>query len=104
MRAAEAAGRTSRPRSENGRRDGLSGTKNGALLRQAALEFDVLLTVDQGISYQQNLAGLDLALIIMTATSNDINDLRPMMPEVLRVLATIRPGQVVTVGTATLSA
>lgn len=44
---------------------GWSGTKNGALLRQTALEFDVLLTVDQGISYQQNLAGLDLALVIM---------------------------------------
>jgi hypothetical protein len=75
-----------------------SGTKNTALLQLAAAEFDVFLTVDQGIPYQQNLQGLDLALVIIKAPSNDINDLRPKMPEVLRVLETIQPGQVVHVG------
>ena len=61
---------------------GWGGTKNGALLRRAALEFDVLLTVDQGIPYQQNILGLSLALVIIKAPSNDINDLRPKMSEV----------------------
>lgn len=75
-----------------------AGTKNGALLRRAASESDVVLTVDQGIPYQQNLEGLSLALVIIKAPSNDINDLRPKMPEGLRVLATIHPGQVVQVG------
>ena len=74
-----------------------AGTKNGVLLRRAASEFDVLLTVDQGIPYQQNLEALSLALIIVKAPSNDIKDLRPKMSEVLRVLATIQPGQVVQV-------
>ena len=74
---------------------GWAGTKNGALLRRAATEFDVLLTVDQGIPYQQNIEALSLALIIIRAPSNDINDLRPKMSEVSRVLATIQPGQVV---------
>ena len=74
-----------------------AGTKNGALLRRAVLEFDVLLTVDQGIPYQQNIEGLSLALIIIKAPSNDINDLRPKMPKVLYVLETVQPGQVVTV-------
>jgi len=55
----------------------------------------MLLTVDQGIPYQQNIEGLSLALVIIKAPSNDINDLRPKIPEVLRVLATIQPGQVV---------
>ena len=77
---------------------GWSGTKNNALLRLAATDFDVFLTVDQGIPYQQNLPGLDLALVIVRAPSNDINDLRPKMPEVLHVLETIQPGQVVHVG------
>ena len=72
-----------------------AGTKNGALLRRAALAFEVLLTVDQGIPAQQNLADLALALVIIKAPSNDINDLRPKMPEVRRVLTTIQPGQVV---------
>lgn len=74
---------------------GWGGTKNGALLRRAASEFDVLLTVDQGIPYQQNIANLSLALVIIKAPSNDINDLRPKMSEVLRVLETIQPSQVV---------
>ena len=72
-----------------------TGTKNGALLQLAAARFDVLLTVDQGIPYQQNFAGITLALVIIVAPSNDINDLRPRMPDVLRTLATIQPGQVV---------
>ena len=76
-----------------------AGTKNGALLQQAAAEFDVLVTVDQGIPYQQNLAGITLALVIIMAPSNDIKDLRPRMAEVLRVLATIQAGQVVRVTT-----
>ena len=74
-----------------------AGTKNGALLRRAVSEFDVLLTIDQGIPYQQNIEGLSLALINIKAPSSDINDLRPKMPEVLHVLETIQPGQVITV-------
>lgn len=74
-----------------------AGTKNGALLRRTASEFDVLLTVDQGIPYQQNIEGLSLASVITKAPRNDINDLRPKMPEALRVLAAIQPGHVVQV-------
>ncbi len=69
-----------------------------ALLRLTVAEFDVFLTVDQGIPYQQDLPGLNVALVIVRASSNDINDLRPRMPEVLRVLETIQPGQVVHIG------
>jgi len=78
---------------------GWSGTKNGALFRLAAAHFDVMITVDQGIPYQQNLAGLGLALVVVKAASNDIADLRPEMPKVSRVLDTIEPWQVVIVGT-----
>ena len=77
---------------------GWSGTTNSPLLRLAAAEFDVFLTVDQGIPYQQDLPGLDLALVVVKASSNDINDLRPRMPEVLRVLETIQTGQIVHIG------
>ena len=69
--------------------------EHDALLRQAAAEVDVFLTVDQGIPYQQDLPGLNVALVIVRAPSNDIKDLRPRMPEVLRVLETIQHGQVV---------
>jgi predicted nuclease of predicted toxin-antitoxin system len=46
---------------------GLLGVKNGALLRAAAAQFDVLITVDQKMRFQQNLRKFDVALIILIA-------------------------------------
>lgn len=74
-----------------------SGIKNGPLLRRAAQEFDVFLTVDQGIEYQQNPVGLALAIVVMIAASNDIDDLRPLMPRVRETLSSASPGTVVKV-------
>jgi len=71
---------------------GWSGVKNGPLLRRAAQEFDVFLTVDQGVEYQQNLLGLDLAIVVMVAATNDIEDLRPLMPRVRETLTSASPG------------
>ncbi len=39
---------------------GWQGTKNGELIRLAAAEFDVFLTADQNLQYQQNLVGVDI--------------------------------------------
>lgn len=55
---------------------GWGGVKNGQLLRQASAEFDALITMDKGIEYQQDLSGIELCLIILSAVSNDIDDLR----------------------------
>ena len=76
---------------------GWSGIKNGPLLRRASQEFEVFLTVDQGVEYQQNLVGLDLAVIVMVAKTNDIDDLQPLMPRVREALGEITPGRVVKV-------
>lgn len=78
---------------------GWAGTRNGPLLRQAATAFDVFLTVDQGIEFQQSLTGLDLAVIVMVAPSNDIGDLHPLMPRVLVALASRTGSDVVVVRT-----
>jgi hypothetical protein len=59
--------------------------------------FDVLLTVDQGVQYQQNLAGLRISIVVMVARSNDIDDLRPLLPRVLAALDTIQSGQIIRV-------
>lgn len=77
---------------------GWAGLKNGALLRAADGAFDALITVDQGIAYQQNLSGLRIALIIMAAASNDIEDLRQLMPSVRAALATLEAGAIIRVG------
>ena len=72
---------------------GWAGVENGALLRAADGLFEVLLTVDQGIEHQQNLAGLSISVVIMVAPSNDIDHLRPLMPAVVEALGRIQPGR-----------
>lgn len=71
---------------------GWSGTKNGALLQRAAAHgFDVMITMDNGVRYQQNVQTLPLAVLILAAPSNDFDDLKPLVPEILRRLASITP-------------
>ena len=77
---------------------GWAGNKNGALLRLADGQFDALLTVDQGIEYQQNLSGLRISVVIMMAPSNDVDDLHPLLPIVEEVLTGLRPGEILRVG------
>lgn len=71
--------------------------KNGDLLRVAAGQFDVLLTVDRNIAFQQNLQGLNIAVVAMVAKSNRLDDLRPVMVEVRKVLPGVRAGQLIRV-------
>jgi hypothetical protein len=76
----------------------LAGLKNGDLLSAAeAAGFDVLVTVDQSIPDQQNLEDRKIALLILSAPTNRLRDLRPLIPAALAVLDAIRPGQVVRV-------
>ncbi len=77
---------------------GWAGVRNGALLHAADGSFDALLTVDQGVQYQQNMAGLRIGVVIMVAPSNDIDDLRPLMPAVVEALRNLQPGHVTRVG------
>ena len=77
---------------------GWAGIKNGALLRLANGQFDALVTVDQGIKYQQNLSGLTIGIVVMAAASNDIDDLRPLLSGVAEVLVALQPGEIVRVG------
>jgi hypothetical protein len=78
--------------------EGWAGLKNGALLQAAAGRFDVLLTVDRNIAFQQNLQGLRIAIIAMVATSNRLRDLRPLMSEVRKALSQVKSGEVLRVG------
>ncbi len=77
---------------------GLSGKENGELLAAADKKFDVLLTIDKNIRHQQSLTGRKIAVLIIRAVSNDLEDIRPHVPEALGALRTIQPGQFVEVG------
>lgn len=77
---------------------GWSGVKNGVLLSQAAAAgFDAFITKDVGVRYQQNPSTLPLAVVILRAASNDIDDIRPLLPKLLGVLAALAPKSVVEV-------
>lgn len=73
---------------------GWDGTRNGALLRAAAAAFDVLVTVDKRLRYQQNVAAFDIAVLVLDARGTTYADLLPLMPAVERALTTIEPGDV----------
>ena len=77
---------------------GLAGVKNGALLARASGAFDVFITVDSNLRFQQNLAKLGLAILVLRAVSNDITDLLPLMPAVREALHEIKVGSVSEIG------
>lgn len=70
---------------------GWSGTENGELLRIAAREFDVFLTADQNLEYQQNLQALPLSVIVLIARDNTFETLQSLISDVLDRLARIEP-------------
>ncbi len=77
---------------------GWSGKTNGELLRLAEDQFDVLVTIDKNIRFQQNITGLRIAILIIRARSNRVGDLRPYFPAGLEALRAIKAGEIVEVG------
>ncbi len=77
---------------------GWSGKKNSELLRLAAEEFDVFLTMDRGVEFQQRVENLAIAILIIRAPSNRFEDLQPLLPEIREALKGIHPGHVTRVG------
>ena len=71
---------------------GWASKSNGELLELAAGRFEAFLTVDRGIPYQQNLSSMRLGIVAMQASTNDIGDLRPLMPAVNKTLQDLRAG------------
>lgn len=73
---------------------GWASKKNGELLRLAQQDFDVLLTNDQNLEHQQNLKKFDLAFVVLVALTNDIEDLKPLMPAANEAMRTIQAGEI----------
>jgi predicted nuclease of predicted toxin-antitoxin system len=80
---------------------GWTGEKNGELLNLAEPLFDVLVTLDTNVQYQQNLAGRKLAVVVLHSSSNWLEHLRQYFPESVSAIQKIKPGQVVRVGSNT---
>ncbi|MGE0597829.1 MAG: DUF5615 family PIN-like protein [Dehalococcoidia bacterium] len=71
-----------------------SGLKNGALLRRAESIFDVLITMDKSIQFQQSVSGLEIGVLVLRAKSNSLQTLRPHVKLIGEVASQITPGTV----------
>jgi predicted nuclease of predicted toxin-antitoxin system len=80
------------------RQMGWTTIKNGELLALAAAEFDVFVTVDRNLSFQQKLGSYRVTVIVLGATSNRLADLRPLVPKLLAAIERAQPGIVAFVG------
>ena len=74
------------------------GLTNGTLLQKAQTKFDVFLTGDTNLSFQQNLTKFNIAVIVLEARSTRLIDTLQLMPQVLTILNSIEPGQVLRIG------
>jgi hypothetical protein len=78
---------------------GWAGLKNGELLKQArAAGFEIFLTGDQNLEYQQNLKNSGLFVVILVASSNALEDLLPIVPAALSAMSSPMPGHYVRIG------
>ena len=77
-----------------------AGLTNGMLLQRAQMEFDVFLTGDTNLMFQQNLTAFKIAVIVLEARSTRLLDTVKLMPQVGTILKNIQPGQVIRIGPA----
>jgi hypothetical protein len=77
---------------------GWAGIKNGKLLRLAEAEFDVFVTADQNLSYQQPLSSFQLGIVVLKARTTKLEDLLPLVPAAREVLDNVKAGQICHVG------
>jgi predicted nuclease of predicted toxin-antitoxin system len=77
---------------------GWSGVTNGKLLAFADTRFDVFLTADQNLQYQQNLPTLPSAVFVLVALNNRISTLEPLIPELLLALEEFSPSSLRRIG------
>lgn len=71
---------------------GLSGNKNGQLLRRITGDFNVFITIDKSIQHQQNLSKYDVAFALLRVPSNDIVDIEPKLPKLFARWSELKPG------------
>ncbi len=71
--------------------------QNGALLKKAETEFDIFITVDANIRFQQNFTNLELAVIILGPYRNKLRFLKDLVPQIEKAISTIKIGDIETI-------
>jgi hypothetical protein len=75
------------------RQMGWTAIKNGALLTLASEHFDVFVTVDRNLSFQQNLDIFSIAVVVLQARTNRLADLKPLIPNLLAAIESAASGR-----------
>jgi hypothetical protein len=76
---------------------GWTGVKNGNLLKLADGKFDLLITLDTGILYENDFTGLNISVITLISKSVQFKDLLPLVPRLLTEINQIKPGKIVNI-------
>jgi len=74
---------------------GYAGLKNGKLLAEIAGRFEVFVTIDANLEYQQNLTGLTFGIVVIHARSNRLADIEPLKDDLSDAVSAVAPGQIV---------
>jgi hypothetical protein len=77
---------------KSARQMGWSTIKNGELLALASKSFDVFVTVDRNLSFQQNVGRLPISVVVLAARTNRLADLIPLVPNLLVAIGTVKSG------------
>ena len=80
--------------------EGCSGFKNGELLRRISKTFEVLVTIDQRMRYQQNVAHLAVGVVVIELPDTRLVYLRALVPQLREAIERIKPGEVIVIGPA----
>jgi len=80
------------------RQMGWTTIRNGELLTLASNSFDVFVTVDRNLSFQQNIASFRIAVVVLQAKTNRLADLKLLVPRLLSAIESTQPGTVQFIG------
>ncbi len=73
---------------------GFAGLKNGKLLKEISGNFDVFLTIDANLEYQQNLSSIDFGIVVIHSKTNRLSDIEPFSDEISAAVSEIEAGQI----------
>ena len=77
--------------------EGCSGFKNGELLRRISKTFEVLVTIDQRMRYQQNVSQLTIGVVVIELPDTRLVYLRALVPQLREAIERIKPGEVIVI-------
>jgi hypothetical protein len=83
---------------KSARQMGWTAIKNGELLALVSQSFDVFVTVDKNLAFQQNIAGLSITVLVLAARTRRLADLKALVPRLLISIESAQPGNIEHIG------